>query len=301
MKLKLLKDLNDAEINALASNINTGIEHEYALFFLLSDEDQRFLFNDKIINNHPYRPRILSLIKEIDIAPIQASFKEANFTPVFFYLVTQEDSVGPSDIVALDDHGDYLGLSVKNSNNCQLNVSGKHFLEPEIISSLRNVIDHLYTEYVIEMTDKFKVVNNWFRKRRPSVKTNEIIDVIRDAVIASWSLKTMEEKKILLRKLLHADSPIKYFIVTFNLKRSVIVTTVRTDLEYNLDYTKTSLIKHQSSFIRFLHEDQVIGDMQVKFNNGILERGSEKNNFLTVDGVHLKKGSPFTSWNFSLK
>lgn len=293
--------MTESELNSLRQNINTGIEYEYALFYLLTSSAEKELFMKSVILGHNLESKILDLVRQIDVRPINDAFSIASFSPTKFYLVTQDDSIGPADVVASNDIDEYLGLSVKYANSCSLNVSGIHFLDKEGIDALRSQLDHLYDEYVDEMVTIHGHKDNWFRQRKTSSKTDEIIDVIREAVIDKWNSKSADEKKYLMTRLLQADSPIKYFIVTFKNLRGNLVTLVNTDLEYDLNYDFVQLSKHQTSFIRFIHDDIVIGDMQVKFNNGILERGTVRANFRVVDGEFIKRGAPFSSWNFSLK
>ena len=40
--------------------------------------------------------------------------------------------------------------------------------------------------------------------------------------------------------------------------------------------------------------------MQVKFNNGILEKTKGKRSDFILDGISMKIGDPFGSWNFSI-
>ena len=58
--------------------------------------------------------------------------------------------------------------------------------------------------------------------------------------------------------------------------------------------------KYQSSFVALYSEDSLIGKIQVKFNNGIVERGTQNNYDHFIDGIYMKNGQPFSSWNFGL-
>ncbi|WP_285269213.1 hypothetical protein [Kaistella rhinocerotis] len=301
MNLKRFSELNQSEIDLLVNNINTGIEYEYALFYLLTTAEEKTLFMNSVINIHPYKDRIKSLITQINIGPILSSFNACSFNPSSYYLVTQDDSVGPSDLIATNKNGDKIGLSVKYANSCQQNISGKHFLGKEDIDNIKPEFHKLCDEYIHEMTRAHGSIENWFRKRKTSTKTDEIIDLIRDAVIEKWSSKSTEEKRLLMTRLLQADSPVKYFIVTFKTRANALSTVVRTDLEYNLNYDAIILKKHQTSIISFEHNGAVLGHLQIKFNNGILEKGTDSNSFCTINGIKLRRGAPFTSWNFSLK
>ena len=48
----------------------------------------------------------------------------------------------------------------------------------------------------------------------------------------------------------------------------------------------------QSSFVALYCEDTLIGKIQVKFNNGIVERGTQNNYDHCIDGIYMKNGQP---------
>jgi len=44
-----------------------------------------------------------------------------------------------------------------------------------------------------------------------------------------------------------------------------------------------------------------VGHMQVKFNNGIVEKCKKKNADIECEEIKLSFGKPFSSWNFSVE
>lgn len=68
------------------------------------------------------------------------------------------------------------------------------------------------------------------------------------------------------------------------------------------DVNQVKLSKNAGQFVRFHLRDTVFAQMQIKFNNGILERYKGKRNAPDVicDGIAMKFGDAFGSWNFSL-
>jgi len=59
--------------------------------------------------------------------------------------------------------------------------------------------------------------------------------------------------------------------------------------------------KYQTSYVAFYLENRMVGHMQVKFNNGFVEKCKKKNPDLTCEGVKMSYGQPFSSWNFSVE
>ena len=52
--------------------------------------------------------------------------------------------------------------------------------------------------------------------------------------------------------------------------------------------------------VEFSDKNGVFGEMQIKFNNGILEKPLGGKFDFKVNGKRMKIGDPFGSWNFSL-
>jgi hypothetical protein len=61
-----------------------------------------------------------------------------------------------------------------------------------------------------------------------------------------------------------------------------------------------TLTKEATSFIGFRTNGILFAKMQVKFNNGILEKAKGNSFDFLNDGIRMKKGDPFGSWNFNI-
>ena len=213
---------------------------------------------------------------------------------------TQNDEVGPADIVMLVSNGaskTKIGLSVKYANTCTLNVTGRNFITDCQIAQLKNQLP-LYTQkYIQEMVQKYGEVSNWFRMRKPSETTDAYIDLIRDAVIANW--KNVRNKTTLLSALFHSDSPIDFWVVTYGNNGFTLKTKPQTiDMSRANDVT---VAKYQTSYVAFYLDGIMVGHMQVKFNNGFIEKCKKTSPDVTYQGVRMAYGQPFSSWNFSVE
>ena len=147
------------------------------------------------------------------------------------------------------------------------------------------------------MTNTYGNVSNWFRVKKPSKTTDEYIDKIRDAVIENWPL--VKDKESLLSALFHSDSPIEFWVITYSNKKYTINTNPKKiDLKRANDVT---VEKMSTSYIAFCLDGIRIGHMQVKFNNGFVEKCNKKKPDYTFQGVKMAYGKPFSSWNFSVE
>ena len=59
--------------------------------------------------------------------------------------------------------------------------------------------------------------------------------------------------------------------------------------------------KYQTSYVAFYLDGTMVGHMQVKFNNGFVEKCKKKNPDVVCQGVNMAFGQPFSSWNFSVE
>ena len=235
-------------LNDIETNINTGIEYEIALFAKLIEKNCDDY--SKVIRSIHLRhdcSKVMQIMRLTNILPIlnELDKNKLNLKDVSFE--TQNDEVGPADIILIVedscDNESKIGLSVKYANTCTLNVTGKNFITDSQITVLKSQL-HSYTQqYILEMTNLYGGVDNWFRKRKPSKTTDAFIDLIRDAVIDNWA---------------H--------------------------------------VKNKEQLLSFL-----VGHMQVKFNNGFVEKCKKKNPDITCEGVKMSYGQPFSSWNFSVE
>ncbi len=295
-----MDSISQREIQYLKNNNNTGIEFEYALFYLLSSEKKRNAFMNDIIIYHEFKDRILKIISDTDISLLNTSLNIhswSNFDPL---LATQVDDIGPADIVLRKENSQDLGLSIKYQNNCTLNVSSKYFLSINSVIKLKNELHSACENYINEMNSTFGSVNNWFRQRKNSIETEKYIDKIRDFVINDWNNKTTKEKKELLSKLVHADSPINFWVVKFVNTKNGFNLEIKTNPIKTILPESVTLTKEVTSYIGFKSNNIMFAKMQVKFNNGIIEKQKGNNYDFVNEGVGMKKGDPFGSWNFSI-
>lgn len=290
-------------LNIIRENTNPGVEYEIALFYRLltiKPEEQKQVL-DAIESRHDSQ-KIKDVISYTNVDEINIKLGETGHTYLDVSFETQNDEVGPADIVLILDNGDKLGLSVKFNNSCSLNVTGMSFINAQQKDALKKrYIDEFVEDYINDMSERFGSPANWSRKT--SEITDRYIDEIRDAVIRNWP--NVGDKIYLIKKLFHADSPIKFWLVTYKGKGysvetdPVSINSERAD-EINLD-------RFQTSYVGFFLDGRMIGKMQVKFNNGFLEKylnhknQPKKKSFdFEYEGEKFLYGNPFGSWNFSL-
>ena len=300
--LNLLNMLNSQTLLEIANNINTGVEYEIALFYILLKNNPREQAQVmSAINNRADKSKINSIISITNTASIEKALINRGLKLVDVTFETQNDSVGPADIVMHVQNAqgkmEMIGLSVKFANTCTLNVTGRNFITDAQISKLKELLP-LYTDlYIEEMTNAYGNVGNWFRKRKASKTTDQFIDLIRDAVISNW--KNVPNKTTLLSALFHSDSPIEFWVVTYDNKGYTLKTKPQTiDMSRANDVT---VGKYQTSYVAFYLDGKMVGHMQVKFNNGFVEKCKKKTPDFVCEGVEMAYGQPFSSWNFSVE
>lgn len=289
-------------LNEIENNINTGVEYEIALFAKLIEKNSTDY--SKVINSIQKRhdsSKVLQIMKMTNIQMILNELTKRNLTLKDATFETQNDVVGPADIVMILEDSNHreskIGLSVKYANTCTLNVTGKNFIKESQITNLRSLLPSYTKKYIEEMTNQYGDVNNWFRKRKPSKTTDAFIDLIRDAVIENWP--NVKNKEQLLSDLFHNDSPIPFWVVTYQPKGYILKTVPQT-----IDMSKANEVtvrKYQTSYVAFFLDNRMVGHMQVKFNNGFVEKCKKKNLDIICEGVKMSYGQPFSSWNFSVE
>lgn len=288
-------------IHDLSHNYNTGVEYEIALFYTLlyqwPDLQQKYW---PYIEARSDFEKIKTIIQYSNPAPIvqELSKRELNLTGVS--LETQNDNVGPADIVlsVTDKNGknSLIGLSIKFSNTCRCNISGRKFLSPDKISHLKFLLPSYIDMYVDEMTNAHGEVTKWFRKRLQNSTTDNFIDLIREAVIEDWD--NVPDKIQLMNECFQLTSPIEFWVITYS-KRGYKLNTHPLVLTPD-EISNLTLEKFKTSYIGFRLNGKMIAKMQVKFNNGILEKSKKSKPDITVQGIEMAYGKPFSSWNFSL-
>ena len=297
MELILMEGISQNEINGLVNNLNTGIEYEYSLFYLLNNWINRKRFIELIVNKRIDRDKIFNIIDNTDTSILTELLHRYSWENYDVLLSTQEDKIGPSDIVIIQENNK-LGLSVKFNNDCKFNCSSKYFLNEDSIKEIKVFAEKFYSQYIDEMNELYKHPNNWFRKRKSSENTDKYIDMIRDYVIKDWSLKKDHEIIEILSKFYHLNSPIPFWVVKFLKTKNKHTIDVNVNPIHQFLPENITISKLNTSHIAFYSKGEIFAKLQVKFNNGILE-SSKNNSFdFNVNGTKMKKGDPFGSWNF---
>lgn len=289
-------------LSEIANNINTGVEYEIALFYALlsiKPEEQSQVLN--AIQSRWDAAKIRSIISHTNIRNITEALNQRGLSLVDVSFETQNDNVGPADVVMFTQSrtGEYLkiGLSIKFANTCTLNVTGRNFITDDQIAKLRRLLPDYTSKYIQEMTQNYGDVNNWFRMRKPSTVTDAYIDLIRDEVIKNWG--NVRNKTTLLSALFHSDSPIEFWVVTYTDSNYILKTKPQTiDMSRANDVT---VGKYQTSYVAFYLDGIMVGHMQVKFNNGFIEKCKKTIPDVTHQGIRMAYGQPFSSWNFSVE
>lgn len=287
-------------LSEIVQNINTGVEYEIALFYKLAPMVEKQDIMDAI-DRRTDREKVKSIIGITDADLIYDALQARGLEMYDVSFETQNDGVGPSDIVMYvkDANGNNtrIGLSVKYANKCTSNITGRKFITETQISALKTQLPLYTNEFIKEMSSKHGSVSNWFRNRLTSSVNDAFIDLIRDAVIENWS--NVADKSALLSSLFHDDSPIEFWVVTYGKKGYSLATVPETIEKSRAD--EVVVEKYQTSYIAFYLDGVRIARMQVKFNNGFLEKCKKQNADVTHEGVRMAYGQPFSSWNFSVE
>lgn len=278
-------------------NSNTGVEYEIALFYVLLPQEEEKAQVLAAINLRTNAEEIKRIIRQTDKTIIEQALAAQGLSYTDCSFETQNDLVGPADIVLCLTNGQQLGLSVKFANTCTLNVTGLRFITQQQKEQLQQQLKEYTRLYVEEMQQRYGAVENWFRLRKSSKTTDAFIDLIRDAVIANWNL--VPNKVRLLQDLYHADSPIDYWVVEYT-RKGLSINTHPTKIDAS-QANRITLAKHETSFVAFYLDGERIGHMQVKFNNGFVERCKKAHPDFSVEGIAMAYGKPFSSWNFSIE
>jgi hypothetical protein len=297
--------INTTTLYDISTNINTGIEYEIALFYQLLKPNEQSIVGGEIDKRRD-SAKIKSIILGTDPNIILKEIWKRDYELYDVSFETQNDDVGPADIVLYlrkNENTKRIGISVKYSNTCTLNVTGRRFITDDQISLIKEkYVSYYVPKYIAYMHKAFGEVTNWHRKTSPI--TDEVIDEIRNAVIENW--KCVNNKPSLLGNLFHTESPIEFWVATFEKNGYDLRTEPQTiDIRRAND---VKVEKYQTSYVAFMLVGIRVGKMQVKFNNGFIEsnynhKGERKKNkadFL-IDGLEFNYGQPFGSWNFSVE
>jgi hypothetical protein len=97
--------LYDRTLNEIANNINTGVEYEIALFYKLLKNKNEQQHVEGAINKRTNAKKVWSLISETDILTIEIALKKQGLELMDTSFETQNDNVGPADIVMYVENG----------------------------------------------------------------------------------------------------------------------------------------------------------------------------------------------------
>lgn len=309
------------------------VEYEIGLFLcLLTNPDEIEAVINAASTREDYK-KILGIANNANKEAILNILSYAGMSLLDVSFESQNDEVGPADVVvyASNRHGENkkIGLSVKYDNDVICNYTGRDILTEEQISNLQEQLPAFADRYLNEMIERFGSFEEWYRirfetnQKIASEVTNEYIDLVRDAVVDRWTIMSQEEKDEFLYKVYRTDSPLDYWIYSFQKKGKFILCTNPPYIRRSA-YPRVTIEKIAGQYLGFFLDGQLLGKTQVKFNNGIFERYTSKpykdaieagNNELAnsifaqyaaqgkgimVEGKPLKYGVPFTSWNFEI-
>lgn len=294
-------------LNEIEKNTNPGVEYEIALFARLieskAEEYRKVLCS---IDKRSDKLKVLEIQKNTSIQLIVNELKKRGYSLIDASFETQNDNVGPSDIVLeVKDSSDKiskLGLSVKYKNKNSLNPTARKYITDDQIKKLKCLYDNEYIpKYIEEMKKTYGNISNWNRKR--SKVADAFYDLIRDAVIENWP--NVSNKTTLLAQMFHANSPIPFWVINYSDRGYSIETDLKT-----VDEGKVNDIvveKYCDAFVAFKLDGRIIGKIQVKCNNGFIEdqfnhagKAKKKKPDFIIDGAPRIKGKPFGSWDFTL-
>lgn len=325
--------LHPDTLNQIQESHLKCVEYEIGLFLCLLTNPEEI---EAVINAASTREdykKILGIANNANKEAILNILSYAGMSLLDVSFESQNDEVGPADVVvyALNRHGENkkIGLSVKYDNDVICNYTGRDILTEEQISNLQEQLPAFANRYLDEMTERFGSFEEWYRirfdtnQKIASDVTNEYIDLVRDAVIDRWAIMSQEEKDEFLYMVYRTDSPLDYWIYSFQKKGKFVLCTNPPYIRRSA-YPRVTIEKIAGQYLGFFLDGQLLGKTQVKFNNGIFERYTSKpykdaieagNNELAnlifaryeaqgkgimVEGKPLKYGVPFTSWNFEI-
>ena len=279
----------------VVENNNPGIAQELAIFFIFSEKgDQNELINCiKKREDYNFILNIIEKIKSNNNSIVEDFLSNNNIESIEnIELTTQNDKVGPSDIVI----NEIIGISVKYNNNCNFNPTGRLFLLNDDVSFIKEKLNSFTYNYITEMNTKYGSSENWFRNRNiKSEEVKKILNLIKDIVVSNWNLEKLDKGKI-IKRIYHLDSPINYIILNISSKYDLKYTFQLNEFDPNQVTLENDI---NTQYIYFKHKNEYIGKMQVKFNNGALEKSKGKK-IIKLDNYNIKIGTPISSWNFNL-
>ena len=293
--------LND--FDTLKLNRNTGIEYEFGVGMALMIKSQYDDFLKYIVQDHPKKNKVIEVYNITkNILSKELKYLGEKNNRYISFAPTQNDSLGPSDILVCNNKEILFGISIKFANSNNWNPSAKNFLDSDIIKKLKLIyVKDYLPKYKNDMKSRFgecKLIrgsrNTWSRKR--SSVTDDFIDLIRDEFITSWENKDLSERKLILNKGFHVNSPIKYYVIEIGSKDWKL-----SDPKPISEIQDIYLEKYKTSYVAFKVGNKILVKLQIKFNNGFIEKTeSSQNNKFKIDDIYFKNGDPFGLWNFNI-
>ncbi len=298
------------DIKKLIDNCNTGIEYEYGVACALMTGKQYTYFFNHVVSNHLYKDTIIEICNSATgtLAPIIENMdcKEERYIS----FATQDDSLGPSDILVCCNNEIEFGISVKYGNINNWNPSSRWFIDEAEIPKLRNEYAKAKPKYIKDMQSNYgecKTVegtrNTWSRKR--SKVTDAFIDLIREKVIENWSLKSETKKQDIINGGYQLYSPIDYYVMQIKGANNKCKISSPKPAFFSVQDIKLNKCENSGHFVCFEVHGKTIVKLQVKFNNGFLQKIinndpiNTRGSFL-IDEIYFKDGDPFGSYNFNI-
>ena len=299
--------------NDLIVNNNPGIEHEIAVAFHLMAEKQKEEegFYNEVVMKHPRSTRILGSIDNLKTHSDTLNWPDifSKFRNEESYYVslayTQDDSLGPADVMICCFDKIQFGVSVKFKNRNNWNPSALNFINKNDKKELNQLYEQKYLPLHLshmkerygkcEYLDSLNNYTNWYRKR--SKIADQYIDIIRDRVIKKWHEKNEKERGEIFKAAYHDNSPIDYFDLILRENQSSLISSPR---PIPINIRDIQLDKHKTSAVRFYLNGKLTDNLQVKANNGFIERHGNRNSF-AVNEIKWGYGDFFGSWDWTFK
>lgn len=226
-------------------------------------------------------------------------------------LVTQDDSVGPADVIITNNGENNLDISVKKgkSNTCQSNISGNTYYKTLGCSLPENLLKEVplvCKEFINEMKQMFGHYSRWFRDKKCTRLSHTKKDYEHKLILNACNVfnecGNHDKRKALFIKALNIEKP-NYVICRYTKKGTIYETPPSLN---GIDIDRIYARPYKTSYVGFYlddtFDDTLLYKMQVKFNNGILERSEKtgRKDILIGDDYYASFGNPIISWNFSV-
>lgn len=257
---------------------------------------------EKEIAAHPKHKEIYS-VRDITTLPPKLVLNEG----CIVRLVTQDDSVGPADVIVANTADSDFEISVKKgkSNTCQSNISGNTFykmLGSAVPEKFLKEVPAVCEGFREEMNQKFGHYSNWFRNKKCTMSSQVKKDYEHRLILNTCDVFNECHNHDMRENLLIKALNIKrrnYVICRYEKNRAVY--DEPPSLE-NIDIERIVAKPYGDSFVGFFLDGEMLYKMQVKFNNGILEPSEKtgRKDILIGDDYYASYGKPITSWNFSV-